>query len=160
MQKFSKVTGSNFYFVAFELPVAFSHVHNRTFVDVEEHLPVRGSVLHSFQVFSECVRIFLGDHILHSFVSCERFKIIPLSIQLVKIIKRSGPNTDSCDIPLITSLHSECAPLIPTLCLLSSSRCSIQVVSFQILVLPSFNQTCHFFQNSCISHPAHLLRLA
>src|SRR6218665_1882932 len=70
---------------------------------------------------------------LHSFVSSANFDIfesIPLSMSLMKIIKRSGPNTDPCGTPLLTPIHSENAPLIPTLCLLSFSQFSIHLSRF------------------------------
>src|SRR6218665_395623 len=40
----------------------------------------------------------------------------------MKITKGSGPNTDPCSTPLITSIHSENAHLTPNLCLLSFSQ--------------------------------------
>src|SRR6218665_1731766 len=70
---------------------------------------------------------------LHSFVSSANvdiFERIPVSISLMKIIKRSGPKTDPYGTPLITSIHSENAPLIPTLCLLSFSQFSIHLSRF------------------------------
>src|SRR6218665_3759940 len=76
------------------------------------------SLAHSYNLLRSSVNTDASSSVttsLHSFVSSVNFDIFestPLSMSLMKIIKRSGPNTDPCGTPLITPIHSENAPLI------------------------------------------------
>ncbi|XP_062928622.1 uncharacterized protein LOC134359387 [Mobula hypostoma] len=55
---------------------------------------------------------------------------IPTSKSLTYNVKGSGPNTDPCGIPLLTSNQTEKAPFIPTFCLLQINLCSIHASIF------------------------------
>src|SRR6218665_1259888 len=99
---------------------------------------LRSSSMTSIKVYSQKYQFLITDASssvttsLHSFVSSANFDIFestPLSMSLMKIIKRSRPNTAPAAPHL---LHQSILkmPLIPTLCLLSFSQFSIHLSRF------------------------------
>ena len=68
---------------------------------------------------------------LNTFVSSANFNtllVISSSKSLIYIKNKIGPNTDPCGTPLKNDFHFETSPSTATLCLLSISHFSIQLI--------------------------------
>ncbi len=110
------------------------------FLLIENHLPFVGpshtlsrSTCNSLLVWLRLILLYIFESSSKSFIVL----LIMSGMSLINIRNSDGPNTLPWGTPLVTGAHSECVPLINTLCFLSCRKLFIHFSTFPLIPYPN-----------------------